>query len=97
METRIMSIIEQQIIQVIADILETEPETLSPAMPLVGTNGILDSIQLVSLCIALEDMAIAQGRAFDWTSEKALSPASSMFSSIKTLTGEFIKQLEAGS
>jgi len=60
---------------------------------LIGKNGLLDSMQLVELCLALEDYSIELGFEFDWTSENALSKSKSMFRSIDQLVAEFINQM----
>ena len=52
----------------------------------------IDSMVLVQLCIALEDIANKEGFNFDWTSEKAMSKLNSIFKSPKTLSEEFNRQ-----
>lgn len=54
----------------------------------------IDSMILVQLCIALEDIANKEGFNFDWTSEKAMSKLNSIFKSPKTLAREFNRQKE---
>ena len=54
----------------------------------------IDSMVLVQLCIALEDIANKEGFNFDWTSEKAMSKLNSIFKSPKTLSKEFNRQKE---
>ena len=54
----------------------------------------IDSMVLVQLCIALEDIAGKEGFNFDWTSEKAMSKLNSIFKSPKTLSEEFNRQKE---
>lgn len=80
------------IIQVIAKTAEIDSTQLSRETPLLGSKSVIDSIQLVSICIALEDVASAHGFTFDWTSEKALSAKTSMFRTIDSLITEFFHQ-----
>ena len=63
-----------------------------PNIPLIGNENALDSMDLVELCLALEDKASELGFEFDWTSENALSKSRSMFRSIDSLAEEFLKQ-----
>ena len=64
-------------------------------MPLISGESVLDSMNLVELCIALEDKAAEIGFEFDWTSDAAMSRARSMFRTAGSLASEFICQMEA--
>jgi len=68
---------------------EVDDETI-----LLGDGGGLDSMQLVELCLALEDKASDLGGDFDWTSAVAMSRSRSMFRTAGTLAAEFCKQME---
>lgn len=59
---------------------------------LLGGESSLDSMMLVEVCLALEDLADEKGFEFDWTSEAALSKSRSMFRCIATLAEEFANQ-----
>jgi acyl carrier protein len=61
---------------------------------LLGGGSSIDSLQLVELCLFLEEKAEEKGFIFDWTSEKAMSRTNSMFKSILSLAEEFKKQYE---
>ena len=61
---------------------------------LIGSDALLDSMQLVEVCLALEDIADSYGFEFDWTSESAMSKSRSMFRSVKSLGEEFAYQSE---
>lgn len=63
---------------------------------LIGSDSALDSMKLVELCLALEDVASDQNFEFDWTSNSAMSRSQSMFRSIKSLADEFVRQSELG-
>lgn len=68
---------------------------ITDEMPLIGGESILDSMQLVELCLALEDKATYMGFEFDWMSESAMSRSRSMFRTAGTLADEFISQMDA--
>ena len=74
------------------DGLEVE---VSADMHLIGSESALDSMDLVELCLALEEKASDCGFEFDWTSETAMSRSRSMFRSVKSLSEEYIRQYEA--
>ncbi|MBK8973604.1 MAG: hypothetical protein IPM37_20470 [Hahellaceae bacterium] len=61
-------------------------------MPLIGGASALDSMKLVEVCLALEDIADERGFEFDWTSEAAMSKSRSMFRTVATLAEEFAQQ-----
>ena len=64
-------------------------------MQLIGGDPILDSMKLVEVCLALEDLAEEHGFKFDWTSETAMSKSRNMFRSVAALAEEFANQSEA--
>lgn len=64
-------------------------------MSLIGDNALLDSMQLVELCLALEDQAEENDFEFDWASDATMSRSRSMFRSVEALSKEFAKQSEA--
>jgi len=64
-------------------------------MQLIGGVALLDSMKLVEVCLALEDLADDHGFEFDWTSEAAMSKTRSMFRSVASLAEEFSKQSES--
>jgi len=80
---------ENIIIEEIKMLFEDGDIKLTPDTPLIGGDTALDSMQLVSLCLRLEEMSEEQGFEFDWTSETAMSKSRSMFRSIKSLSDEF--------
>ena len=63
-------------------------------MELIGGESLVDSMGLVSVCLALEDLADEHGFEFDWTSDAAMSKSRSMFRSIASLAEEFANQSE---
>jgi hypothetical protein len=69
---------------------------LSADTPLLGSNRVLDSMNLIELCLELEDAAATLGFAFDWTSSNAMSKSSSMFRTIESLAKEFFDQMNNG-
>jgi acyl carrier protein len=82
------------VISVINEALEGKVE-ITEEMQLIGGEKLLDSIKLVEVCLALEDLADEHGFEFDWTSEAAMSKSRGMFRSVATLAEEFVNQSEA--
>ena len=82
------------IISVINDTLEGK-SVITDKMQLIGGESLLDSMKLVEVCLALEDIAEEHGFEFDWTSEAAMSKSRSMFRSVAALAEEFANQSEA--
>lgn len=81
------------VMSVISDALEGSV-VLTDEMQLIGGESLLDSMKLVEVCLALEDVAEQHGFEFDWTSESAMSKSRSMFRSVNALAEEFAKQSE---
>jgi acyl carrier protein len=73
-------------------VLENPSLNILDDMPLIGSDSLLDSMQLVELCLALEDKAIEMGFEFDWRSESAMSRSRSMFKSAGALAQAFYEQ-----
>ncbi len=82
------------VISAIRDVLEGKVE-ISEDMQLIGGESLLDSMKLVEVCLALEDLADEHGFEFDWTSEATMSKSRSMFRSVIALAEEFASQSEA--
>ena len=68
------------VISVISKILEGKSK-ITEDMQLIGGESLLDSMNLVEVCIALEDLADEQGFEFDWTSEAAMSKSCLLYTS----------------
>ncbi len=81
----------EQIIKEIREILEDESIELDKNTPLIGDDSPLDSMNIVNLCIRLEEISEEQGFNFDWTGE-TMSKSKSMFKSIENLANEFSTQ-----
>ena len=82
------------VIGAITEALEGKAK-VSGDMQLIGGESLLDSMKLVEVCLALEDLADEHGFEFDWTSEAAMSKLRSMFRSVSALAEEFANQSEA--
>ena len=82
------------VIKAIESALEGKSE-VKEEMQLIGGVALLDSMKLVEVCLALEDLADEHGFEFDWTSEAAMSKSRSMFRSVASLAEEFSKQSES--
>ena len=82
------------VISAIDTSLEGKAE-ITEDMQLIGGKSLLDSMKLVEVCLALEDLADEHGFEFDWTSEAAMSKSRSIFRSVVALAEEFASQSEA--
>lgn len=67
-------------------------KVLTTDSDLIGGSNPIDSVELVELCIRLEDLADDLGFQFDWTSENAMSRSRGVFQSVSTLRDEFARQ-----
>ncbi|MDB3873560.1 hypothetical protein N9317_05925, partial [Pelagibacteraceae bacterium] len=61
---------------------------------LIGGETIFDSMKLVEICLALEDLADEHGFEFDWKSGATMSKSRSMFRNVASLAEEFANQSE---
>lgn len=84
------------VIRVINSVLD-ENIILSGDMTLIGAKSLLDSMKLVEVCLALEDMADDRGFEFDWTSDSTMSKSRSIFRTVQSLSDEFFSQFETKS
>jgi len=87
--------VKSEVFSQIAQLLENKSLTVTDDMPLIGGEGVLDSMKLVELCLALEDKAAEIGFEFDWTSDAAMSRSRSMFRTADSLAAEFVNQMES--
>jgi hypothetical protein len=83
--------IVDMIAEIVADLLG-EGTVVTGDTQLIGGEAQLNSMQLVEVCLALEDKAELLGFEFDWTSDSTLSRSRSMFRSVSTLAEEFFRQ-----
>jgi acyl carrier protein len=60
---------------------------------LVGSLAVCDSMQLVEICLTLEDLSSEHDFTFEWSSDSARSPARSFFRTCETLALEFEQQM----
>ena len=81
------------VMTVINDALKSKAK-ITEDMQLIGGESLLDSMKLVEVCVALEDLADEHGFEFDWTSESAMSKSRSMFRNVAALAQEFANQSE---
>ena len=84
----------QRLISLIDEVAGPLVPPLAPQSPLVGPGSAITSMQLVQICLRLEDEADALGGRFDWTSEKAMSQLAGLFASVEALCDQFNRQLE---
>ena len=85
--------LKQKIYARLSSLLQDSSVTVSDETPLIGDDRALDSMKLLELCLALEDMATEIGFEFDWTSETAMSKSRSMFRTAGALANEFLSQM----
>jgi acyl carrier protein len=78
----------------IKKLLKDKSQNVTDDTALIGSDSFLDSMNLVELCIVLEDKAKKFNFEFDWTSETAMSKSRSMFRTAGSLAAEFINQME---
>ncbi|WP_010544161.1 acyl carrier protein [Sphingomonas elodea] len=90
-----MSDFKEKIYAELQEVIDNDDIVITDEMPLIGDGSVLDSMKVVSLCIALEDVAADLGFEFDWTSNAAMSRSRSMFRSVGALVEEFTKQMKA--
>jgi acyl carrier protein len=83
-----------RVYDVIKSLIEDKAQEVNDDTPLIGGESQLDSMKLVELCLALEDMAMAVGFEFDWTSDAAMSKSRSMFRTAASLATEFLSQMD---
>lgn len=81
------------VISVIDETLENKVE-ITEEMQLIGGESLVDSMGLVEVCLALEDLAEEHGFVFDWTSDTTMSKSRSMFRNVRALAEEFASQSE---
>lgn len=84
-----------QIFDEIAELVGDPSIVISDDTPLLGDGSVLDSMKVVTLCIALEDVAADHDFDFDWTSDAAMSRSRSMFRTAGSLVDEFLNQQKA--
>lgn len=87
-----LELVEAQFNEVVQDYLDSIDKGLTLASELMGGSNPIDSVELVELCIRLEDLADELGFKFDWTSENAMSKSRGVFNSVATLRDEFARQ-----
>ena len=86
--------VEERVFKEIQNVSEDKRAIVNKTTPLIGDEGTIDSVDLVDMCLSLEDFAIELGFEFDWTSEKAMSATNSIFKDAGSLSKEFIRQLK---
>lgn len=90
-----MSELKAEIFAEIAELVDDSSITVTDETPLLGDGSVLDSMKVVTLCIALEDLAVDHDFDFDWTSDAAMSRSRSMFRTAGSLAAEFLSQMQA--
>jgi acyl carrier protein len=86
--------VEERVFQEIKNVSEDKESLINKTTSLIGEDGTIDSVDLVDMCLSLEDYAAELGFEFDWSSEKAMSATNSVFKDAGALSTEFIRQLK---
>jgi len=86
--------IEKIIIEELKIIVDNSNLEINENSSLMDGGEILDSMNLVNLCLRLEEISEEFGFAFDWSGD-TMSKSKSMFRSVKTLANEFRYQSES--
>ena len=84
--------VEERVFKEIQNVSEDKRAIVDKTTPLIGGEGTIDSVDLVEMCLELEDFAVELGFEFDWASEKAMSATNSIFKDAGSLSKEFIRQ-----
>jgi|TARA_B100000929_G_scaffold182920_1_gene144836 acyl carrier protein len=84
--------VEERVFKEIQNVSEDKRAIVDKTTPLIGGEGTIDSVDLVDMCLELEDFAVELGFEFDWASEKAMSATNSIFKDAGSLSKEFIRQ-----
>ncbi len=87
--------LKSRIFASIKSLADDESVVISDETPLIGDGSLLDSMNLVELCLSLEDLASDYKFSFDWTSETAMSKSRSMFRTAGSIASEFMSQMES--
>ena len=82
---------EKTIINEIYELIENKELQINNETPLIGDDSPLDSMNIVSLCVRLEEIAEEMNFEFDWSGE-TMSKSKSMFLSVSKLSEEFLRQ-----
>ena len=80
------------VIRELLPLLKINSEKIDENTVLIGSDGVIDSLGLVELCLRIEDAAKVDGFEFDWTSDKAMSRNTSIFRTVGTLSQELQRQ-----
>ncbi|MDA9937943.1 acyl carrier protein [bacterium] len=89
-----MNDLEKIVMETIQNAASQDGMKITKDTPLIGDGSVLDSMKLVEVCLALEDIADDHDFEFDWTSEAAMSKSRSMFRTAGTLVVYFCQQAQ---
>ena len=78
------------IINIVKELVEDDTIDIDENTPLIGENSLLDSMNIVNLCIRLRYCKWSNFN-FDWSGE-TMSKSKSMFRTVGSLAEEFLKQ-----
>ena len=84
--------------RVVGDIVENETgrrPAVAETSNLWGQNGLLSSLMLVELMLAVEDFCAEQGKNFSWTSDSTVSEQRSAYRSVASLADVILTMPDA--
>jgi hypothetical protein len=84
--------VKHKIFEIISSLINNPSITVESDTALIGDGSVMDSMKLVELCLALEDLSTDMGFSFDWTSDVAMSKSRSIFRSAGSISEEFFTQ-----
>jgi acyl carrier protein len=84
--------VKNLVIRELLPLLKDQSIQIDANTNLIGTNGVIDSLGLVELCLRIEDAALSEGFEFDWTSDRAMSRNTSIFRTVGSLADEVERQ-----
>lgn len=86
--------IREQVFSLIKERIKDPSIAITDETKLIEDGNLLDSMRLVQLSLALEELAEEHHFEFDWTSDSAMSRTRSIFRTAGTLADAFCEQME---
>ena len=84
MQTDVLDFIHAAIVRILSEEAGETPQ-IDEKTPLLGKGGVLSSLMLVELMLALEDYCTENNRHFTWTHDSMMSAKNSPYQTIGSL------------
>lgn len=94
-KVHLMSDLKIRVFDAIASVIGNPDIAVDDNTALIGDSSVLDSMKLVEVCLALEDLSADMGFDFDWTTDAAMSRSRGIFKTAGTLATEFARQMDS--